>query len=96
MKKSTFPFIHCLPLLRELEWRLEASAGGALRGAGDGLQVPATSSWRGRFIGEQADNAQPAGFDGPLFSPRLARRDHIAGSLSDRLTGGCDFQWNVR
>jgi hypothetical protein len=78
-----------------IEWSMEASAEASFRAAGDGLQVPAASSWRGRSIGELADNGQPAGFGGPLFSPCLARRDHAVASLSTWFTGGCEFQWNV-
>ena len=75
---------------------MEARAGGALRGAGDGLQVPAASRWRRESVGKVGGNAHSAGFGRPLFSPGLARRDCAVALWTAWITGGCTFGWNVR
>ena len=75
---------------------MEARGGGALRGAGDGLQVPAASSWRRESSGKVGGNGQSTGFGQQLFSPGAARRDCAAWWLSARLSGGCEPASNVR
>ena len=81
----------------KLEWRVEARGGGIRRGASDGLQAPAASSWRRQSGGKVGGNAQLRGFDGPLFSPHSARRDCKGSSNGAWLrSGGCDSASNVR
>ena len=74
---------------------MEARGGGALRGAGDDLQVPAASSWRRESVGKVGGNAHSAGFGRPLFSPGLARRDCAIALWTAWFTGGCEFASNV-
>ena len=74
---------------------MEARAGGALRGAGDGLHVPAASRWRRESSGKVGGNGQSTGFGQQLFSPGAARRDCAAWWLSARLSGDGKSASNV-
>ena len=74
---------------------MEARGGGALRGAGDDLQVPAASSWRRESVGKVGGNAHSAGFGRPLFSPGVTQRGCATGLNGGWLSGGCESASNV-
>ena len=75
---------------------MEARGGGALRGAGDGLHVPAARRWRRESVGKVGGNAHSAGFGRPLFSPGVTQRGCAAGLNGGWLSGGCEAASNVR
>jgi hypothetical protein len=75
---------------------LEARGGGALCGAGDGLQVPAASSWRQESVGKVGGNGQSTGFGRPLFSAGAMRRGCATGWSGGWFSGGCEVASNGR